>query len=118
MMRSLTWQDPTPTCIPPPCHAGARPRQTSASHADARRVRASSRPRVYAEERELTTLSAGCCCARPQVMAVWDFEAAVERRDATGGTSRRSVLEQARKLEEWATASADRDEASKRQKRA
>ena len=29
------------------------------------------------------------------VMGVWDFEAAVERRDATGGTSKRSVLQQA-----------------------
>ncbi len=37
-----------------------------------------------------------------QVMSVWDFEAAVERRDATGGTSKRSVLEQAAKLEAWA----------------
>ena len=35
-------------------------------------------------------------------MSVWDFEAAVERRDATGGTSKRSVLEQADKLEAWA----------------
>ena len=35
-------------------------------------------------------------------MAVWDFDAAVERRDATGGTSKRSVLEQASKLEAWA----------------
>ena len=39
---------------------------------------------------------------RSQVMAVWDFEAAVERRDATGGTSKRSVLEQAAKLQAWA----------------
>jgi len=36
------------------------------------------------------------------VMSVWDFEAAVERRDSTGGTSKRSVLEQAAKLEAWA----------------
>ena len=36
------------------------------------------------------------------MMSVWDFEAAVERRDATGGTSKRSVLEQAAKLEAWA----------------
>ena len=36
------------------------------------------------------------------VMAVWDFEAAVERRDSTGGTSKRSVLEQADRLEAWA----------------
>ena len=36
------------------------------------------------------------------VMSVWDFEAAVERRDSTGGTSKRSVLEQADKLEAWA----------------
>ena len=33
------------------------------------------------------------------VMGVWDFEAAVERRDATGGTSKRSVLQQAATLE-------------------
>ena len=39
-------------------------------------------------------------------MAVWDFDAAVERRDATGGTSKRSVLEQAAKLEAWAEPSA------------
>ena len=32
-------------------------------------------------------------------MSVWDFDAAVERRDSTGGTSKRSVLEQAAKLE-------------------
>ena len=38
-----------------------------------------------------------------QVMAVWDFDAAVERRDSTGGTSKRSVLEQAAKLEAWAS---------------
>jgi len=38
------------------------------------------------------------------VMSVWDFEAAVERRDSTGGTSKRSVLEQAAKLEQWVTA--------------
>ena len=37
-----------------------------------------------------------------QVMSVWDFDAAVERRDSTGGTSKRSVLEQAAKLEAWA----------------
>ena len=43
-----------------------------------------------------------CVRAARQVMAVWDFEAAVERRDATGGTSKRSVLEQAAKLEAWA----------------
>ena len=35
------------------------------------------------------------------VMGVWDFEAAVERRDATGGTSKRSVLQQAATLEAW-----------------
>ena len=35
------------------------------------------------------------------VMGVWDFEAAVERRDATGGTSKRSVLQQAATLEGW-----------------
>ena len=34
-------------------------------------------------------------------MGVWDFEAAVERRDATGGTSKRSVLQQAATLEAW-----------------
>ena len=36
------------------------------------------------------------------VMSVWDFEAAVERRDSTGGTSKRSVLAQAKELGEWA----------------
>ena len=35
------------------------------------------------------------------VMGVGDFEAAVERRDATGGTSKRSVLQQAATLEGW-----------------
>ena len=29
------------------------------------------------------------------VMAVWDYEVAIERRDSTGGTSKRSVLKQA-----------------------
>jgi len=38
------------------------------------------------------------------VMAVWDFEAAVERRDSTGGTSKRSVLAQAAALDKWAGA--------------
>ncbi len=38
------------------------------------------------------------------VLAVWDFEAAVERRDATGGTSKRSVLEQAARLAQWVDA--------------
>jgi len=51
------------------------------------------------------------------VMAVWDFEAAVERRDATGGTSKRSVLEQARLLELWAGDGDDADGGGKRQKR-
>jgi len=36
------------------------------------------------------------------VMSVWDFDAAAERRDSTGGTSKRSVLEQAKQLELWA----------------
>ena len=35
------------------------------------------------------------------VMAVWDFEAAIERRDSTGGTSKRSVLKQAEDLMAW-----------------
>ena len=50
------------------------------------------------------------------VASVWDFEAAVERRDATGGTSKRSVLEQAAKLEAWADGGA-REGAAKRQKK-
>jgi len=37
------------------------------------------------------------------VMSVWDFDAAVERRDSIGGTSRRRVLEQAKELADWAT---------------
>lgn len=32
------------------------------------------------------------------VMQVWSFEQSVERRDATGGTSRRAVLEQCTRL--------------------
>merc|ERR1719453_71947 len=32
------------------------------------------------------------------VMKVWDFEASTERKDSTGGTSKRSVLEQCDKL--------------------
>lgn len=32
---------------------------------------------------------------------VWDFDASAERRDSEGGTSRRSVLEQAKKLKEY-----------------
>ncbi len=35
------------------------------------------------------------------VAAVWSMESSVERRDVTGGTSRRSVLEQAQKLRAW-----------------
>lgn len=38
------------------------------------------------------------------VKNVWDFEAAVERRDSTGGTSKRSVLQQAERLQAWACA--------------
>ena len=49
-------------------------------------------------------------------MSVWDFEAAVERRDSTGGTSKRSVLEQAAKLEAWADPAAASSSA-KRQKK-
>ena len=49
-------------------------------------------------------------------MSVWDFDAAVERRDATGGTSKRSVLEQAAKLEAWAEPAAANG--AKRQKAA
>jgi argininosuccinate lyase len=36
------------------------------------------------------------------VMSVWDFDAAVERRDSIGGTSKRRVLEQAAELAAWA----------------
>ena len=32
---------------------------------------------------------------------MWDFEAAIERRDSTGGTSKRSVLKQAEDLMAW-----------------
>ena len=49
-------------------------------------------------------------------MSVWDFEAAVERRDATGGTSKRSVLEQAEKLQAWAEPAAA-EGGGKRQKK-
>lgn len=35
------------------------------------------------------------------VMKVWDYEASVERKDSTGGTSRRSVLEQCKILHEY-----------------
>jgi len=49
------------------------------------------------------------------VLAVWDFAAAVERRDSTGGTSKRSVLEQAAKLEAWAEPTCASD--AKRQKK-
>jgi argininosuccinate lyase len=35
------------------------------------------------------------------VMQVWDFEQSVERRDATGGTSRRAVLAQIAQLRAW-----------------
>ncbi|KAL1528923.1 hypothetical protein AB1Y20_010245 [Prymnesium parvum] len=41
------------------------------------------------------------------VASVWDFEAAVERRDSTGGTSKRSVLQQASDLEKWAEAAVE-----------
>lgn len=50
-------------------------------------------------------------------MAVWDFEAAVERRDSTGGTSKRSVLEQAAKLEAWVSGSTSDGNSAKRQKK-
>ena len=35
-------------------------------------------------------------------MAVWDFDRSVDSRDSTGGTSKRSVLQQAAALEKWA----------------
>lgn len=35
------------------------------------------------------------------VTAVWSFENSVEARDATGGTSKRAVLEQVARLREW-----------------
>lgn len=35
------------------------------------------------------------------VTGVWDFDASAERRDTEGGTSRRSVLEQAKKLTDY-----------------
>ncbi len=35
------------------------------------------------------------------VVDVWDFEQSVERRDVTGGTSRRAVLEQVAQLRAW-----------------
>ena len=35
------------------------------------------------------------------VMKVWDYEASTERKDSTGGTSKRSVLEQCDKLQAW-----------------
>ena len=50
-------------------------------------------------------------------MSVWDFEAAVERRDSTGGTSKRSVLEQAAKLESWVAAQGEVTNGAKRQKK-
>mmetsp|Transcript_41014 Transcript_41014/g.68137 ORF Transcript_41014/g.68137 Transcript_41014/m.68137 type:complete len:457 (-) Transcript_41014:476-1846(-) len=37
------------------------------------------------------------------VMGVWNFEAAVERRDSVGGTSKRRVLEQAKQLQQWSS---------------
>ncbi len=33
--------------------------------------------------------------------SVWDFDASAEKRDTEGGTSRRSVLEQAEKLKNY-----------------
>jgi len=38
------------------------------------------------------------------VLKVWDFDASVERKDSVGGTSKRRVLEQAKKLQDWAVA--------------
>ena len=35
------------------------------------------------------------------VVAVWSFEASVDRRDVTGGTSRRAVQEQIERLRAW-----------------
>jgi len=45
------------------------------------------------------------------VAGVWDFEASVERRDAVGGTSKRSVLAQAAQLKQWAAESAGDEDA-------
>ena len=39
------------------------------------------------------------------VVEVWDFDASAEKRDTEGGTSRRSVLEQAEKLKNYLEAS-------------
>lgn len=38
------------------------------------------------------------------VVEVWDFDASAERRDTEGGTSRRSVLQQAQKLKDYLAA--------------
>ncbi len=35
------------------------------------------------------------------VAEIWDFDASAEKRDTEGGTSRRSVLEQAKKLKDY-----------------
>lgn len=40
-------------------------------------------------------------------MAVWDYEKSTERKDSTGGTSKRSVLEQADKLEAWVSSTSE-----------
>ncbi len=39
-----------------------------------------------------------CLVQQDDVTSVWDFDASAEKRDTEGGTSRRSVLEQAEKL--------------------
>ena len=71
-----------------------------------------------------SAMSLACSCARcrasslcsrlardlssreEQVLAVWDFDASVERRDSIGGVSKRRVLEQADALAAWADAAA------------
>lgn len=35
------------------------------------------------------------------VVEVWDFDTSAERRDTEGGTSRRSVIQQAQKLKDY-----------------
>ena len=97
----MTWRDPSHPS--PHQHAAARRALHLAAH----------RRALPATTVDRTADAHGP--PRCQVMAVWDFEAAVERRDATGGTSKRSVLEQAAKLEAWAEPKAE--QAAKRQKK-
>jgi argininosuccinate lyase len=65
-------------------------------------VRLAEEQSVSLDQLTLEQLQAVDARFEPDVMAVWDYQASVERKSSTGGTSRASVLEQIEKIEAFA----------------